>query len=1111
VVAQVGSAFWKDAWRTIVHEKKRFVCILLICVLGTTMVCGLRAACFDLRNSASQFYSGQGMYDVCVQSTLGLTSADVDALAALDSVDSAEGAYEETTYTQLGTKRASVGVKALSEQGFNQPYLLDGRLPQAANEVAVSENYLTDSGLGIGATVALEASENEVFKRCEYTIVGTVIDPTELTNPNGSIAVRASASPDYQFFTTRSAVTSKTFTAVYAKAANPQNFAAYSDEYNALVSNVKSQIEGIKSEREQARSQQIRNDAYAEIDEQEESANRELISAEAELESAQEKLDQGASQLATSKQQMQSGAEQLASGREQLEQQRAQLEAAQQQVDAAYANIASGQEQIASGREQVTAARTQTNNECDQAIAQLDAALAAGAITQEEYDDQAKAIEAKRSEALVALQQKEIELEQSATKLETNKAQLDAQAAQLASGKEQLEAGKAQLDASEQELASGKSQIAAAESELASSQAQLNSGRAEYESSKAEAKEQLASARANMDALEDARWYVQDRESNAGYASVGSDASSIEAIGYVFPVVFLVVAVLIALTTITRLVEEERGLIGTYKSLGYSNRAILCKYVVYALLACVIGTVLGLGAGFVLFPSFLFSVFQVMYLLPNYLIGFDPLYGIGSLVFFVLGIVGAAVLACRQELRLTPAALMRPKAPPSGSRIFLERIGFIWNRLSFLNKVTARNLLRYKKRFFMTIFGIMGCMALLICGFAIKDSVHALSPMQYGEVYRYSVQAVVNSNDFDEAQAYLQSRSEVSQMQAMSVDTVTVTANGSNESMQLYVLPDGADLSPFVALKNGKEEFALEDSGADSAAASSNVNATGIGSDEGANATNGTTEANTGSPTGNSSSNVSNNSPTNENTSSASGMILTRNAAELLGVADGGTAHLKTNKLDEADVPVVHVVDNYLGNAAYLSQSAYQQLFGKEASLNGFYVNLAEGTDGSAFADELGARSEFLTVTSTQQMNDEFAQSFALINTIVYVIVGLAAALAFVVLFTLSSTNISERIRELATIKVLGFRKREVSHYVNKETVLLTGIGMLLGIPAGYAFSHSLTYVLKMPSIYFAVTIEPISYAYACALTLLFAIIVAAISNRTLQKIDMIEALKSVE
>ena len=241
-------------------------------------------------------------------------------------------------------------------------------------------------------------------------------------------------------------------------------------------------------------------------------------------------------------------------------------------------------------------------------------------------------------------------------------------------------------------------------------------------------------------------------------------------------------------------------------------------------------------------------------------------------------------------------------------------------------------------------------------------------------------------------------------------------------------------------------------------------------------------------------------------------MILTRNAADLLGVGAGDAATVKTSSLDEAPVPINAIADNYLGNAAYVTQSAYQQLFGEDVEPNGFYLALS-GSDNEkeAFAEDLAQRSEFLSVSSTQQMNEEFSQSFELINTIVYVIVFLAAALAFVVLFTLSTTNISERTRELATIKVLGFRKREVNHYVNKETMLLTVIGMVLGIPAGYAFSHMLTYVLKMPSIYFAVTIEPLSYVYACALTLLFAFIVAQLSNRTLAKINMIEALKSIE
>ena len=397
---------------------------------------------------------------------------------------------------------------------------------------------------------------------------------------------------------------------------------------------------------------------------------------------------------------------------------------------------------------------------------------------------------------------------------------------------------------------------------------------------------------------------------------------------------------------------------------------------------------------------------------------------------------------------------MRPKAPRSGSRILLERIPFIWKRLAFLDKVTARNLLRYKKRFFMTVFGIMGCMALLICGFAIKDSVHALSPMQYGTIYRYDALAITTTDNFSACETLLEESNEVSQLQEVAVDSVTLTANDDDEALQLFVLPDDADLSSYVTLKDGSDALSL----------------------------------------------------------SSDGMVLTRNAAELLGVGAGDTVHLKTSSLDEASVPLASVADNYLGNAAYLTQSAYQQLFGNDVQPNSFYL-LLSGTDDEkeAFADTLAENSDFLSVSSTQQMNDEFAQSFDLINAIVYVIVLLAAALAFVVLFTLSTTNISERTRELATIKVLGFRKREVNHYVNKETVLLTAIGMVLGIPAGYAFSHMLTYVLKMPSIYFAVTIEPISYVYACALTLLFAFIVALLSNRSLAKINMIEALKSIE
>ena len=333
-------------------------------------------------------------------------------------------------------------------------------------------------------------------------------------------------------------------------------------------------------------------------------------------------------------------------------------------------------------------------------------------ISEEEASAQLAGIEAQRAQTLAQLDAQE-------KQLSAGKQELDAQAAQVSAGMKAIAQGKEQLSAGKQQLKSGKQQLSAAETELAEGQAELDEQRAQFESSKAEAHAKFEDARAEVDDIEQGRWYVQTRESNAGYASVESDASSIEAIGFVFPVVFIVVAVLIALTTITRLVEEERGLIGTYKSLGYRNRTILGKYLTYALLACLLGSAVGEFCGFVLFPAFLFTVFQMMYLLPTYLLSFDTFYGVGSMLFFIAGIVGAAVFACRAELAQTPATLMRPKAPRSGSRILLERIPFIWKRLAFLDKVTARNLLRYKKRFFMTVFGIMGCMALLICGFAI--------------------------------------------------------------------------------------------------------------------------------------------------------------------------------------------------------------------------------------------------------------------------------------------------------------------------------------------------------------------------------------------------------
>ncbi|OUO64227.1 FtsX-like permease family protein [Collinsella sp. An268] len=635
---------------------------------------------------------------------------------------------------------------------------------------------------------------------------------------------------------------------------------------------------------------------------------------------------------------------------------------------------------------------------------------------------------------------------------------LDANAATISAGQTELAQGQAELN---QRRADALAQLADARAtledglaQIADGQAEIDDGRATLAEERQNAADQIADARQQVSEVENATWYVQDRSGLGSFSSVDSDASSIEAIARIIPVIFYVVAILVSLTTATRMVDEERGLIGLYKALGYSKARILSKYLVYTVSAALIGGIIGDIAGFVLIPYILYYIFQAMYLLPLFSLNFSAFYAALGILAFVVGIGGSTFLSCRADLRETPATLMRPKAPRAGSRIFLEHIGPIWRRMGFLNKVTARNLFRYKKRLAMTVFGIMGCTALLICGFAIKNTVESLAPRQYEQIYRYDLMAATTTGDYASCLAELEDAPEVTSIQPIGVDTITVEYAGAKESMQLYVIPRGASITDYVSLEElGGAAIDLEEAGA----------------------------------------------------------VITNNAATVLGLVEGDTARITTSALDEADVALTAITRNYLGNAVYLTEDAYEELFGP-LEFNGFFCHLSGTNDEqAAFADTLDGEEQWLSITSVAKMHEQFEQSFTLINVVVYVVIALAAGLAFVVLFTLSTVNIGEREREIATIKVLGFRKREVRTYINKETLVLTLLGILVGLPAGWALSESFTVILKMPSIYFDVVVDPWCYALAAAFSTVFAIAVSRICNRMLDRVVMVEALKSAE
>lgn len=665
--------------------------------------------------------------------------------------------------------------------------------------------------------------------------------------------------------------------------------------------------------------------------------------------------------------------------------------------------------------------------------------------------------------------QKELALSQ----IEDAWAKLNAAELELKEGREQLSAGRGQvidnylkwqdgvkeLDESEQEalleIADAWGEIAEGEQELIDGETKLEEHKEEYQEERAKAEEKIEEAKQEVADIDMTKWYVQDRTSLSGYVNVKSDTSCIESLSTVFTVVFFVVAILISLTTVTRMVEEERGLIGTYKALGFMDGEIRRKYVVYALGASVLGAILGDVGGFVVLPEILFVFFRVMYILPIYVLKFEGVKGCVAGLLFVIGIVGAAFVACHSELKHVPAHLMRPKAPREGSRVILEYIKPLWKRMSFLNKVTARNLFRYKKRMFMTLFGIMGCTALLVFGLAIKDSVDALMPLQYENVYSYDLLAATSAEDNDKLISYMEESKEVASFLNIQVESVKLkNENKDSEKVQLLILPDEADISMYFTLTDEN----LEDV------------------------------------------NIGNH-----------GIYLTENASRILDLQVGDTAYIQKMDLTQEQVQVTSLVKNYLGNSIYMSQTAYEEVFGMYEP-NGILANLSDSCmDQIGFSKALAREDWILSAVSTQDLKSTFSQAFTLINIVVYVVLVLAACLAFVVLFTLASINISERERELATIKVLGFFDKEVHSYVNKETLILTIMGILIGLPVGAFLSSLLTDILNMPSIYFAITIYPRSYWIAGGIALGFAFIVQLLTDRSLDVINPVEALKSVE
>ena len=1021
-------AFILDVLRTIRKENKRFFSFALITMLGVMMFSGLQTACMDLRKSADSFFDEGHLQDVEIVSTLGLTNDDVSALSVLLETEFAEGIYAETVAASFpGDVHIDVQLETLSETGINTPYIVSGRLPEQANEVAVTEKFLADAGIVLGDAFTFseeleedesvitkddeekEESSSDTFLFHKLTIVGVVIDVRDVNNPFGSTSYRSSQTDAVKGFVPKTACNSDVFTSVVVTVKDCLSLFCFSSAYLKLISAYTDTLENnLKSTREKARYEAVYADAKSEIDDAEATANKELQDAKQELDDAKKELADG-----------------------------------QKEIDAQTEKLNNNHFQLQNTKNELTAQQTELVAQKDALTAQLEE-LNASPLPAEQ-----------KEEMLIAL---------------------NAGLAEVENGLLMIETGLQEVDAGFARIYDGYATLAAEQKKIDDGYIDYGEGLTEYRNEETKAKDELADARERLNDLDRATWYISTRKSLTGYNNISSDADSIEAIATAFPFVFLIVAILVSLTSITRMVDEDRALIGTYKALGFNNHEIRVKYVFFVLFAGLAGAFLGTMMGYLALPSFIFVIFRQMYLLPDYSYYFLPFYGLLGPVLFLSAIITATLISVRKTLRKTPASLMRPRTPKAGARVFLERITPLWKRLSFLNKVTARNIFRYKKRLLMTISGIAGCMALMLFGFAIKDSVNDLLGHQFNEVTLYDTMMIARDDDAKRIYSYIADQPDTQSFLKAYITSVTITGpEGEELSIPLIVVPDAVAVSSESSLDNPN---------------STNTKSGGVIGDY-----------------------IHFHTLEKEPLSlSDAGVLITCNAAEILSFKAGDPVDIQLADLTEASVTVTNICANYLSNYVFMTESAYESYYKKEYKENGALISLADTCkDPVAYNNNLKGVNGVEVAVSSKETMEQSEESFFLITFVVYIIIVLSAALAFVVLFTLATTNISERERELATIKVLGFYDNEVHLYVDKETLILTGIGILCGVPLGYFFAQTISWILRLPNLYLAVSLHLPSYFYAAALSFLFTIIVNLVTDRILNKIDPVEALKSIE
>ena len=1084
-------SYRKNIRRDFRSNLNRFLSLFGIVALGVMMLTGLVSFAPSMRTAGQKYYVQQNVFDLRVLSTLGLSESDLSAIAATEGVSAVmpvkyldtEGRWSSSTDgAVLRVQQLPADPAADTEANMNRLTLLEGRMPETANECVVQVLGHADP-VPLGTVVTLP-EDTEDIRRTEYTVVGQVQDPQYFSATQETSTV-GDGILDALVFVQDGELTADYYTVCYLKVADAAQYDNYSDEYQTAVDTVADRLDAISKEHCVARRAQLIEDATTQLDDAKQTyseqkaeaerqfaqAEQKLTDAQRELDAAKAQLDAGEAELAAQKaalpDTMQSGAATLVSSEDQVLEFEDQLQQIQLLVNLkqvadpllGYAEIALNNAQKALDeaepedeeytelRDALAKAQAAYDNikgQLDGYQAQLDAGkqqmYAKGLISSPNLSNTDLVTEAK-----AALRKMKVQLLQGQLQLSTGTAtaytQFEAARAQLDEGWAQYQSGQEQLDASRTEY---ETQKADAEQKLAEGQQQIN-----------DAEEKIAD-------IQNGEWYVLDRGSTLSLVTLEQYADRMAAIARVFPVFFFLVAALVASTTMTRMVDENRLQMGTLKALGYSNASIAGKYLFYALTASVLGSMAGMVVGFLVFPSIIWYAYQLIFSLPTFTLRFYPGMAAASVAISAAVIGLATWSACRSSLKEKSAALLLPRAPVAGKRIFLEYITPLWKRMSFSQKTTARNLFRYKKRFFMTVLGVAGCTALLLIGFGLQDSLLPIVTKQSTELSHNDLTVTLSDPAAFTVEKGLTDALEGGQVEnwaAVYSKSVTIyNADGESAGVSVVGAQTDSQLSRYVTFRTRQGHKAI---------------------------------------------------PFEKDS-----VVLTEKTALNLGVEPGDSIWVENPDGERVEMTLTGVTENYMFTRLYVSNAQLQTLLGtQDIPWNTVYAQTRcdSAADRNTMRETLLACNYVTGASFTEDATSMFDNLIVSLNSVVVLIIVCAAALAAVVLYNLISVNLAERKKELATIKVLGFYDKEVYRYIFREIDLLALMGSCVGLLLGIPLHQFIIRTVEMDQLMFIRTIAPHSYLLSVALTMLFTLAVCFVMRRHVKKISMVESMKAPE